>query len=205
MSLLRKFSRYIVLTGVTLFLLGGCAQTWSAKVLQFEQWPERTDGAQYALILTAEQTNNLESQAVADALRAAIGTVGLVEGDEQSARFLVHFTFENPLKRYWVERYQGPMFAPFGGVWGGPWGMWGGGVYYGPDWVVTPVDVYENELSVRIVDSAQEGKEVYRATAASESDEEDFLMQISLLAEAVFEDFPGISGQGRLIEKRLDR
>lgn len=205
MSLARKFGRSLPMIFFALLLLGGCAQTWSARILQFEQWPEQTEGARYALVLTAEQSNNLQYQAIADALRARIGTLGLVEGDQDSARFLVYSDFKNPLKRQWVERYQGPMFAPFGGYWGGAYGMWGGGFYYGPDWVVTPVEVYENELSVRIIDTDQGDKEVYRATAVSESIEEDFLMQISLLAEAVFEDFPGISGQGRIIEKSLGR
>jgi len=205
MSWYRKLGRYVIVSVMALVMLAGCAQTWSARILQFEQWPAHTDGASYALVLTEEQRNNLQYQAVEDALRAVIGGLGLVEADEQSARFLVYSSFKNPLKRRWVERYQGPMFAPFGGYWGGAYGMWGGGFYYGPDWVVVPVDVYENELSVRIIDTEQGDQEVYRATAISEDPDEDFLMQISLLAEAVFEDFPGISGQGRIIEKNLGR
>lgn len=190
---------------ISLFLLGGCAQTWSARVQQFEQWPDDATDATYYLNLNAEQKNNLEFQAVADAVRAAIGSVGLVESDTDNARFTLLVDFTNPLQRRWVERYQGPMFSPFGGFWGGGAGpFWGGGLYYGPDWVVVPVDVYENRLTVRLLDNEQEGKEVYRATAVSESEQEDLLTQLSLLAQAVFEDFPGVSGQTRIIEKRLD-
>lgn len=191
---------------ITLFLLGGCAQTWSARVQQFEQWPENVAEPTYYLQLDTEQQNNLEFQAVADAVRAAIGSVGLVESDVDAARFTLLVSFHNPMQRRWVERYQGPVFSPFGGFWG--WGggpYWGGGIYYGPDWVVTPVDVYENQLTVRLLDNAQAGQEVYRATAISESEQEDLLTQLSLLAQAVFEDFPGINGQTRIIERRLER
>src|SRR5690625_3018867 len=90
-----------------------------------------------------------------------------------------------------------------GGGWGAP--LCGGGFYYVPDWVVTPVDVYENQLTVRLLDNEQAGQEVYRATAISESDQEELLTQLSLLAQAVFEDFPGINGQTRIIERRLER
>ncbi|HLS18130.1 MAG TPA: DUF4136 domain-containing protein [Paenalcaligenes sp.] len=202
----QKLIRYFFIMVVGLLLLGGCAQTWSARVQQFEQWPDNAADATYHIELSDEQQNNLEFQAVADAVRAAIGSVGLVESDADNARFTLRVDFHNPLQRRWVERYQGPMFSPFGGFWGGGAGpFWGGGIYYGPDWVVTPVDVYENQLTVRLLDNEQAGKEVYRATARSESEEEELLMQLSLLAQAVFEDFPGINGQTRIIEKRLDQ
>src|SRR5690625_7771145 len=98
------------------------------------------------------------------------------------------------------------MFSPFGGFCGGGAGpLWGGGIYYGPDWVVTPVDVYENQLTVRLLDNEQAGKEVYRATARSESEEEELLMLLSLLAQVVFEDFPVIIVQTRIIEICLDQ
>src|SRR5690625_1108475 len=91
-------------------LLGGCAQSWSARVLQFEQWPTDSQGAQYVLDLSAEQQSSLEFQAVADAVRSALGQVGLSEGAVSSARFSVTIDFENPLKRKWVQRYMDPMF-----------------------------------------------------------------------------------------------
>lgn len=202
----QKMIRYFFMLIITSLLLGGCAQTWSARVQQFEQWPANVTESTYYLQLSSEQQNNLEFQAVADAVRAAIGSVGLVESDSDTARFTLLVDFRNPMQRRWVERYQGPMISPFGGFWGrGAGPFWGGGFYYGPDWVVTPVDVYENQLTVRLLDNEQAGQEVYRATAISESDQEELLTQLSLLAQAVFEDFPGINGQTRIIERRLER
>lgn len=205
MKLLRKRIRYFFLLSMGSLLLGGCAQTWSARVQQFEDWPAHTEGATYYLAPQAEQKNNLEFQAVADAVRAAISSVGLVESTTEHARFTLLVEFSNPLQRRWVERYQGPLFSPFGGFWGGSGGaFWGGSVYYGPDWVVIPIDIYENRLTVRLLDNEQAGKEVYRATAVSESEQEDLLEQLSLLAQAVFENFPGVNGQVHIIERRLN-
>src|SRR5690625_8021380 len=79
--------RYVLFFITAVLLMTGCAQTWSAKVLQFEHWPDDASGAGYYLRLEPEQQNNLEYQAVADAVRAAIGSVGLVERASEQARF----------------------------------------------------------------------------------------------------------------------
>jgi len=196
--------RYVLFFITAVLLMTGCAQTWSAKVLQFEHWPDDASGAGYYLRLEPEQQNNLEYQAVADAVRAAIGSVGLVEQDSEQARFTLTVDFGHSIERKWVERYQGPLFSPFGGYWSGFGPYWGGGLYYGPEWVVVPAEVYQSTLSVRITDNSHDGKEVYRATATTERYEDNVLNQLRLLAEAVFADFPGISGHSRIIEKRLD-
>src|SRR5690625_1789477 len=200
----RKFTRYIFLFIFFLTMLVGCAQTWSARVTQFEEWPEKTVGATYYVHQTDEQKNNLAYQSVVDAVRAAIGSTGLIQAPEEKARFVVYVNFQNPLKRKWIERYEGPYLTPFGGYWGGLYGPgpWGFGAHSG--WTVFPIDVYENTLSIRILDRDQDGKEVYQARAMSETTEEDFLTQISHLAQAVFSDFPGVSGQSRIIEKRIN-
>src|SRR5690625_50615 len=201
----RQKVRPLILLFCFVWLLAGCAQSWSARVLQFEQWPVDTQGATYALELTSEQQNSHEIQAIADAVRAAIGQVGLSEGEASTARFVVMIDFEISVKRKWVHRYVDLMCICFGGFGGGYYGQgWAGGIGYWPRPIVVPVDVYENVLSVRITDRKQDNKEVYRATAISEAIDEDFLQQISNLALAVFEDFPGLNGQSRIVEKRIE-
>lgn len=193
------------------FALSGCASTISARVTNYQQWPDDAVGATYRIAATTEQLNNLEFQSVADMVRAAIGPTGLVEAVAQdNARFDVLIDYGSPAERRYVQRYRDPYmdgwgFNPFfGGVYGGygGWG-WGSGIYMGPSSVTVPVEVYKNTLTVTIKDNHDSGMEVYRSTAVNVSDGNDLAAVMPYLAQAVFDGFPGNNGQVR--EVRYNR
>src|SRR5690554_1605078 len=117
-----------------LLALASCANTLSARVTTYQQWPVGVQGEYYRIVPTPAQTGSLEFGAFADMLRAAIGQTGLREaaGGAQ-ARFDVHMQYGTELKQTWVQRYDdyylndGWMGPAFGGYYGG-WGGWGGGI-----------------------------------------------------------------------------
>ena len=67
-----------------------------------------------------------------------------------------------------------------------------------------PVDVYNNQLTVTITDSQQNGRQVYRSSAVNESLSDNLAAVMPYLAQAVFDGFPGNTGQVRTVEYQLD-
>lgn len=201
----------------TVALLGGvlaltsCASTISARVTSYQQWPGNAMGETYHIVSTPEQAINLEFQAFADMVRAAIGPTGLVEAaSADTARFDVVLGYGSPVEKRWVQQHRDPYmdgwgFNPFfGGMYGGHggWG-WGSGIYMGPSVTAIPIEVYKNTLTVTIQDNQNSGIEVYRSSAVSMSEINDLTSVMPYLAQAVFDGFPGNNGQVR--EVRYDR
>lgn len=196
---------------VGIMALASCASTISARVTSYQEWPADTTGETYSIAPSPAQVNNLEFQAFADMVRAAIGPTGLVEAaSADAARFDIVMAYGNPVEQRWVQRYHDPYmggwgFNPFfGGMYGGygGWG-WGSGMYITPSVTTIPVDIYKNTLTITIKDNQNHGMEVYRSSAVSISDGNDLASVMPYLTQAVFDDFPGNNGQVR--EVRYDR
>lgn len=205
-----RASRYVALLA-SIVVLTSCASTISARVTSYQQWPADATGSTYRIHPMPGQTNNLEFDAFADMVRAAIGPTGLVEaGQAQSPRFDVLVGYGNPVQQRWVQRYRDPYmdgwgFNPFfGGMYGGNggWG-WGSGIYMGPSTVNVPVEVFQNTLTITIKDNQHNDAEVYRSSAVSISDTDHLVTVMPYLAQAIFDGFPGNNGQVR--EVRYDR
>jgi hypothetical protein len=190
---------------LALCLLTGCASKLAANVTSFQQWPANVDGQTYRIEPPPNEKNALEHQTYADMVRAAISKTGLVEAQgKDKARFAVSFQYENPVRQTWVEQaydpyFNGP-FMPFGsvGFFRGGWG-WGGGVYMAPTYVNTPVDVYENTLTLSIHDNASQ-TQVFRSTARALTREAKLPAVMPYLVRAIFDGFPGNNGQAREVE-----
>lgn len=182
-----------------LLLLTGCASSLSARVTTYAQWPSDAPGQTYQFEPGPIQKNNLEYQAFADMIRASIGRTGLIEAQpEQPARFIVSFEYANPLSQTWVQQFAqpyfpGPGFGPWRGFYGGPFGF-GGGAFYSPPVINTPVTVYKNTLTIIIADNQKQGAEVYRSTAVSISGNENLPSVMPYLTRAIFDDFPANNG-----------
>lgn len=197
---------------VTLMALGGCASSLSARVTTYQEWPVGVQGEYYRIVPSPEQSGNLQYGAFTDMLRAAIGPVGLREaGQGVEARFDVSMMYSSPSERVWVQRYNDPYYLndgwmgpAFGGYYGG-WPGWGGGIFYSPSVVNTPVTIYRNTLTVTISDRQQNGREVYRATAVHESDSPNLDAVMPYLMQAIFDGFPGNNGQVRVVKYQVPR
>jgi len=183
--------------------LGGCASGLYANVTTYQKWPADAAGQTYAMAPDA-RASELEFQAVADMVRASIGTTGLVEAaGGQTARFQLHMQYENPQTTVWTQRYADgyyPWFSPYFGYYRRYWG-WGG--MYAPPLVTVPVQAYKNTLTIWIADDRDNGAEVYRATAVHLGDEDQLIAVMPYLAQAIFDAFPGNNGQVRQIKYPL--
>jgi hypothetical protein len=197
----------LLLAGV----LAGCAttQSVSARVTSYQEWPANADGQRYRFVpADPSQTNNLEYQNFQDMVRSGISPTGLVEAQPgQPARFNVLFRYgvtqtqvnvRQPYDPYFYGGY-GPGF--YGGRYWGP--GWGG--YWGPDWVDVPTVAYRNSLTVEIHDNSQGGKEVYRSTAYSISENDRLLRVMPYLVRAIFDNFPGNNGSERNVKYTVGR
>ena len=200
---LRQGVRWLaILAGV--LLLSACASTWSAKVTTFQNWPQDAITDRYTIQAAPEGRSELEYQAVADSLRIAMGAQGLVEGDKNS-RLQVSFNYDSVLTRQWVEQYADPYFDGFhsrGYIFGG-FGFgsnYGGGVFYSPQLISVPVDIYKNTLQVVIRDLNSGNREIYNVTAISESDNDNLIEIMPYLSKAAFANFPGDNGKTQHIK-----
>uniref|UniRef100_UPI003342C423 DUF4136 domain-containing protein n=1 Tax=Castellaniella defragrans TaxID=75697 RepID=UPI003342C423 len=206
MFLMTRISHYarIMRLGAAILgavLLGGCASTFSAEVTRYQQWPSSgTVGAYYRILAPDSEKNDLQFQAYADMVRAAIGATGLVEARQPAdARFDVRLTYGTQITHAWVARPIDPFYYP-GGFYGfrGPyfgmhhhWGGWG----FGPSVESVPVDLYQHSLTVTIQDRQHDNQEVYRATAVSIGRTDNLTAVMPYLARAIFDQFPGHNAQ----------
>ncbi len=202
----------LLIIGGSAFLVAGCASTLSARVTSYQQWPANAQGESYRIVNADNQENNLEFQSVADMIRASIGPTGLVEAQPGATpRFNLHITYDNPVTKTWVQRYNDPylndgwMGPAFGGYYGGFRGWGWGGVYMAPSVSNFPVDVYNNTLTIVINDNRNNNAEVYRSSAVSLSAGDNLPQVMPYLAQAVFDGFPGNNGQVREVQYERQR
>lgn len=190
---------------LTLLLLSACANTWSAKVTTYENWPGTAFNAPYFIQPAPESLNRLQYQAVADNVRVAMGAVGLVEGGPDS-RLQVRILYSNPMSQEMTERFADPYyngFYPNSFMWGGfgyGYDRSFGGVFYSPPLMYVPVSVYHNKLQVIINDKEKEMAEIYNVTAIHESSSDNLMEAMPYLARAAFTDFPGMNGKTQYIK-----
>lgn len=192
-------------------ILAGCATTPSvlARVTSYQEWPANATGQTYRFVSAdPSQANNLEYQNFQDMVRSGISPTGLIEAKlSQPARFDVLFRYGVTQTQVNVRRPYDPYFyggfGPgfYGGRYGGP--PWGG--YWGPDWVDVPTVAYRNALTVEIHDASQGGKEVYRATAYSVTENDRLLRVMPYLVRAIFDNFPANNGSEREVRYTVGR
>lgn len=176
-------------------LLAGCASNFSATVTQFQAWPANTLNATYRIVPKGQEINNLEFQSVADMLSASLGAIGLLPALNQTvARFDVYAEYGSSVSQTMAPAYPGPYMMDGWGM-GGYYGMWGAPMFV-PS-VEVPVQVYKNKLTVTINDMQNNGREVYRSTVSSVSNNENLIQSMPYLVRAAFDNFPGNNGQVR--------
>lgn len=186
-------------------LLSACANTWSAKVTTYENWPGTAFNAPYFIQPAPDSLNSLQYQAVADSVRVAMGAVGLVEGGPES-RLQVRLIYSNPMSQEMTEQFGGPYvngFYPNTFMWGGlgyGYSNSFGGVFYNPPLMYVPVNVFNNKLQVVINDKDENMAEIYNVTAIHESSSDNLMESIPYLARAAFTDFPGMNGKTQYIK-----
>lgn len=194
----------VVLAGAA--VISGCATpTVAARVTSFQQWPADATGQTYRFAtVDPVQANNLEYQSYRDTVRAGIGATGLVESQGNGpARFTVSFEYGVAQTQVMVRRAYDPYFyGGYGGFYGPRWGGFG---YWGPEWVDVPMVAYRNHLSLRILDNARNGAEVYRSSAYINTERDNLVRTMPYLVRAIFDNFPGNNGAERQVAFPVDQ
>lgn len=205
-------------TGValaSLLLLAGCANTLTAKVTRFNQWPADATGQRFSFA-PAEPERELEMAAYQALVANELERLGLQRATEgQAGPFVVQLQAslsERERKRLeavysdqWV--YVPPWRDAQGRLLGGHWVPDPMGARYVGDREVTRT-VQESRLQVRITaaqPAAGQTRTVFEATALHEGRDGDLVEVVPYLVRAVFQDFPGANAQVRRVTFDLEK
>lgn len=192
--------------------LAGCATPgFDSRVSVFHRFPVDAPRT-YAFAPTAAQRESLEYRAYQQHMRDALAVAGFTEAAQPAWRVGFDWSL---LERNSVRTQ--PVVVPsvgfgFGG-WGGGWGGVGmrfgypfGGWPYGgwPAYAAVSERVVEHQLRVEIA-SVKGGPDarVYEATAIGEAREAAMPQVFPLLAQSLFRQFPGNTGETRRVRIEL--
>lgn len=199
----------------SLALLAGCANTLTAKVTRFNQWPTDAAGQTFSFV-PGEPERELELSAYQALVTTELERLGLRRAAEgQAGPFVVQLQAslnERERKRLeavysdqWV--YVPPWRDAQGRLLGGHWVPDPMGARYVGDREVTRT-VQESRLQVRIT-AAQpalgQARTVFEATALHEGRDGDLVEVVPYLVRAVFQDFPGANAQVRRVTFDLEK
>ncbi|QHL91496.1 DUF4136 domain-containing protein [Sphingomonas changnyeongensis] len=196
---------------VALLALGGCAQSFSAKVNRFAALPAPPAQGQSFVIKAADPKldGGLEFRSYAKLVARELERFGYREATGDGAANLtvtLDYGVDNGRERITTT----PGFGGFGGFggWGGGWGGWGwGGRWVDPFWGpgfgpgfgggwgadVRSYTIYNSQLRMEISEAG--GQRVFEGTARAVSRSDDLPYLVPNLVEAMFTGFPGNSGE----------
>ncbi len=209
-------------------LVSGCASTMSAQVTSFHQLANGLQGQRFVITPTAEQSNSLEFESYANLVREALTGKGLIDAGAAAggAELGVSLKYEVAGRSSGVG-HGTRGYAGFGAGSGGfsmggvgigigfPIGTFGGG----SDSVIyqRSLDIAISRLNGAAAKSigspAGQAAEtagtagtarVFEARAISEGSSASLAPVMRAMVQAIFQEFPGPSGQTRVVEVPLD-
>lgn len=175
-------------------LLGGCAATMQADVVQFSGAAPLPQGRSFAVAAEPDQSGNLEFQHYAALVGGALqdhGYTAAPPGATADLMVVVHYGSAGNHTELWSDPAWG-----WGGGWGGRHrgGPWGGA--YGPTESQT---FYSEMLEVQIFDGAawrgNTRTMLYQGRAIGDTTVNEISAAVPALVKALFTHFPGNSGQ----------
>ncbi len=203
--------RFVPALGLALALLAGCANTLTAKVTRFNQWPADAAGQTYRFT-AAEPQRELELVAYQAQVASELQRIGLKPAaNGQPTRF------EVDVQANLSERQRQQLVPVYSDQWAyvPPWRD-AQGRLHGGHWVPDPMGsryvgdrsvirtVQHSSLKLRISEPAAK-RTVFEATAVHESAEQDLVEVVPYLVRGVFQDFPGANGQVRRLSFDLPK
>lgn len=193
---------------VALLALGGCAQSFNAKVNRFAALPPPAQGQSFVIKpADPKLEGGLEFRSYAQLVARELERFGYREATGGAANLTVTLDYgvDNGRERITST----PGFGGFGG-WGGGWGWggwgWGGGwvdPFWGPGFGpgfgggwgadVRSYTIYNSQLRMEMSEAG--GQRVFEGTARAVSRSDDLPYLVPNLVEAMFTGFPGNSGE----------
>lgn len=195
---------------LALALLGGCTQTFDARVNRFSMLPPVSQGETFTIQpVDPKLEGSIEFRSYAGLVAQELQRFGYrPAADARSANLVVSLDYFVDNGREKVTSTPGFSGWGWGGFWGYPYRGWGGwgrggwgrwGVYdpvwgpdFGPD--VRSYTVYDSQLRMEI-NRTTGGERVFEGTARATSRSDDLPWLVPNLVQAMFSGFPGNSGQ----------
>ena len=194
---------------VALAALGGCAQSFDARVNRFSMLPPVSQGETFTIQpVDPKLEGSIEFRSYAGLVAQELQRFGYrPAADARSANLVVSLDYFVDNGREKVTTTPGFSGWGWGGYWGHPyrgwrgwgrggWGRWG---FYDPFWSdygneVRSYTVYDSQLRMEIT-RANGGERVFEGTARATSRSDDLPWLVPNLVQAMFSGFPGNSGQ----------
>lgn len=191
---------------LALIALGGCAQSFDARVNRFSMLPAPTQGQTF-VIHAADRTmdDSIEFRSYAQIVAQELERFGYRQAANPTAANLVvtlDYFVDNGRERITTT----PGFSGYGGWGWGGWGGWGWSGYrrglgwgwgaYDPFWgpEVRSYTVYNSQLRMDIARTGS-GERVFEGTARATSRSDELPYLVPNLIQALFTGFPGNSGE----------
>jgi hypothetical protein len=194
---------------MVLVALGGCAQSFDARVNRFSMLAPPTQGETFTIQPENPQLQgSIEFRSYAQLVAQQLERFGYRQAsDARSANLVISLDYfvENGRERVTTT----PGFSGFGPGWGwgwggwGRWGRWGRFGAYDPFWGggfdgfgadVRSYTVYDSQLRMEISRTGN-GERVWEGTARATSRNDDLPWLVPNLIEAIFTGFPGNTGE----------
>lgn len=200
----------------TMLALTGCATTIRSNVTVFHQLQQEAGNKSFVFERSADQENNLEYQHYEDQVRVALEQHGFTCAATPAAAALrVRVSYKQTARDvtiiepvavdpFWYgSPFYGPTFGPYGyyGFADPFWGAGFGHPYYQQQRSTFPV--YKRRLQMTI-SRAADNKTVYDGTVTSQGRTEPPAVVAPYMIDALFQDFPGLSGVPRRVELKMD-
>lgn len=189
---------------LVLLFVGGCTPTMSLDVTRFSSVPGPLAGQSFTILPERQQVGSLEFQRYAELVAAQLARHGLVPvaaDESRPADLAVLLRYGPAGARSEIVSGPGPgsSFGMWQGGFGPGYGYGLGGSYPFYDNSVTTNTVYAQTLEVEMVDGpawrAGTKTMLFQGRAVGESAIRDVNTAMPYLVEALFQDFPGRSGQ----------
>ncbi len=186
---------------LTLALSACGPQPITSQVVRFHQLPPIA-GRTFSIQPWSGQVGNLEFESYADQVAARLQRLGMVP-DTRNPDYLVHLDYGVGPPQTSVRAVPWPDYG-WGGLGYGGWGHrrhWGLGLGYtfGPRYDVYTITRYDRWLHMEILDgaAARRGRtvQVFEGRAISVGSSRALPDVMPYLVTALFEGFPGVSGQ----------
>ena len=186
--------------------LAGCAAV-TTKVTNFNAWPQDAPGGTFSFKSPEGKQADLEQDTYETWIGAELERRGLRRAAAgQAPRFVVEVAAAGTVRR---RTYLEPVYTNqliYVPPWRGPGAVYGGyyqesfGSRYVGDREVTRT-LFVSRLKVKVSDHQGGGvaRPVFDSTAVYEGNNEDLPDLVPYLARALFDDFPGRSGQVKIV------
>ncbi len=203
----------LVLAGMVLGWLAGCASTVTTRVTSFNQWPANAAGSTFSFITRTGTPGELEQATYQQYVQAELEKRGFKRAPAaQAGRLQIELTTSSRSeeKTTFAPVYQdSPVYLPpyrdaAGRFYPGIWTYDPFGPRYVGDRVINTV-IQTTTLQVRMLDGegapAGKSRAVFESRAAYEGQGtgDNLPAVVPYLVRAVFDDFPGQNGKVRLV------